>query len=68
MTTLDAFAEGASLSAAAANYWLDRLRQLSLVTLEEIVRRVPLDVMSKPAGDFAIAIMQANRKRLLGSE
>jgi hypothetical protein len=66
LSTLDAFIEAAKLDAAAARYWLNCLQQISPHDLEQIVGAIPASEMSEPARLFALAMLEENRRRLLG--
>ena len=65
LTTLAAFEEGARISATAARYWLSRLAKLDGHDFERVFEMFPPSVISRPAVDFALAILEANRQRLL---
>jgi hypothetical protein len=56
----DALNQGSPLAHA---FWLDRLENVTLDTLEQLVARVP--EMSDPARTFALRLLDINRRRLL---
>jgi hypothetical protein len=66
LTTFDAFAETAASHAEAARYWLTRLGDTSLLQCEQILANVPESEMSQTAGQFALKMIEINRRRLLG--
>jgi hypothetical protein len=65
LTTLEAFAEAARISPHAAQYWQDRLADVSMREIESIVEQVPAPEMSEPARQFAVRLMEINRDRIL---
>ncbi|MGD0463436.1 MAG: HipA domain-containing protein [Tepidisphaeraceae bacterium] len=68
LTPLAAFAETTKDRPAARRAWIDRLRRIADNDLWAIIDRVPTELMSKPARDFAVALLRVNRDRILGLE
>lgn len=64
--TLAAFASARRLRGAAATFWLERLASLGTAEFEAIFQQVPPDLISEPASDFALRMLEVNRARLLG--
>ena len=65
MTTLDAFMEGAKIDASAGRYWLERLAAMQPHVLREMLDQIPDDWISPVARDFAFAMLEINRHRLI---
>jgi hypothetical protein len=65
LTTMDAFSEVARRCPTGATVWCTRLRGLEDVTITEIVRAVPDELMSLPIKEFVERIIIHNRDRLL---
>lgn len=65
LTTLAAFTETTSDRPAARQAWIDRLRQIQDDQFEAIINRIPSELMSKLARDFAYALLKVNRDRIL---
>lgn len=68
LTTIDAFYHAVRNRVNAKDYWLGQLEALSDGNIEHIFDRIPIDVMSQPAKDFAFKMIQENKKRLLNYE
>ena len=68
LTTLAAFAETTKDRSMARQAWIDRLRQIADNEFWTIINRIPAELMSKPARDFAYALLKVNRDRILGRE
>lgn len=67
LTTLEAFQEVAKLDKYATRYWLERLRAIDVVQCRAIFENIPSTVITRPAMDFALKILDVNRGRLLGN-
>lgn len=65
MATLGAFVEGAKLDANAGQYWLGQIAALQPNVFREILDRVPDEWISSAARDFAFAMLEINRHRLM---
>jgi hypothetical protein len=65
LKTIDAFKLCAEANRDAAIYWLEQLEQLNLVTVKEIFKKIPTHLISDVSIDFAMAILEENKKRLL---
>jgi len=66
MRTIDAFHAAARQQPEAAREWLRRLATVTTDQTEAILRRVPADIISLPAIEFARALLEVNQRRLLG--
>jgi hypothetical protein len=66
LSTFDAFQEAGRPYPQAAEYWLGRLRDTTNADLRQIVSRVPGALISEPAVEFAVRMLEINRARLLG--
>jgi len=66
VSTADAFRMAADRLPSAGAVWLDKLRIIPAGDITDILRRVPAVVMSDVAKKFVEAVLQANRRRLLG--
>ncbi len=67
MTTLDAFLAAGRIRQEAAQYWLQVLSKLSANELKAIFRKVPQEFISRPAVEFALGMLEANKARLLNA-
>lgn len=67
MRTLDAFLEFARLEHSSAEYWVAQLSRMGEVSFRLFLDRVPADWISEPAREFAVQMLQVNRRRLLES-
>ncbi len=65
MTTLGAFLEGAKIDTNSGRYWLERLTALQPHVFREMLDQIPDDWMSPAARDFAFAMLEINRHRLI---
>jgi hypothetical protein len=66
MSTLDAFREAGKIRQKAATTWLESLERLSLQGAKIIFDQIPRDRISEVAIDFALKMLELNRRRLLG--
>lgn len=55
----------ARISPTGASCWLDRLEAVTLDDMQEVVDRVPDDLMSQVDRTFAVQVMAVNRRRIL---
>jgi HipA-like protein len=65
LATVAAFAEATKDREAAGRFWIDRVRRIADNDFWAIIDRVPTELMSKPARDFAYALLKVNRDRIL---
>ena len=65
LTTLEAFQEAAKIFPEAKQYWLRQLEATSLADYERIFNNVPPPEISIPATEFALRVLEINRRRLL---
>lgn len=65
MSTLDAFREAGKVRQKAAKGWLESLERLSLQGAQFIFDQVPRERISEVAIEFALKMLELNRRRLL---
>jgi hypothetical protein len=65
MTTLNAFAEAAKSTRAAARAWVDQLAQISENDVIRIFDQIPRDRISDAAQQFAMKMLELNKRRLI---
>jgi len=65
MTTLEAFMAAARVRPQASRYWIEALFGLSSSDFESIFDLVPANLITTPARDFAMRMLEANGQRLL---
>lgn len=65
LSPLQAFAEATRQSRATRKAWVDRAAQISDDAFAEVIEAVPEHRMSRPARDFAMALLRLNRRRIV---
>jgi len=65
LSTHAAFREAAKSEPVAARYWLDRLQHTSVTDYEKFFQEIPSVIITKPASQFALRMLEINRNRLL---
>jgi len=65
LKTIGAFSNAAKQNGKSANIWLNKLESISHAEIETIFRQIPNKLISEPAINFALALLEANKKRLL---
>lgn len=65
LTTLSAFVLAAKFSPSAAKAWLRQLQLTSSGDIRNIFEKVPTQLISEVAIEFAVEMLKLNRKRLL---
>jgi len=65
LSTLEAFSEAAKQRSAAGLYWLERLRNIDHTEFKVIFDSIPAEIITEPAKDFALKMLEINIKRLL---
>lgn len=65
LKTIEVFCIAAKHNRKAADFWLNKLESISLAEIKNIFNKIPNKLISEPAIDFALAILKANKKRLL---
>ena len=65
MTTVNAFMESAKIDVSAGRYWLERLAALQPHVFRKILDQVPDEWISPAARNFAFAMLEVNRHRLI---
>ena len=66
MSTLDAFREAGKVRQKAAKGWLESLEKVSLQGAKIIFDQIPRERISEVAVEFALKMLELNRRRLLG--
>lgn len=67
LTTLEAFTEAAKIRAEAAEYWRTKLVKLNLGDYRAILAEIPDTIISTPARDFALRMLELNTQRILNA-
>jgi len=67
LTPLEAFTETTKDRSIARQAWIDRLRHIADNEFSTIINLIPDELMSKPARDFAYALLKVNRDRILAT-
>lgn len=65
LATLDAFREAARIRPEAAGYWVSRLAGVEIADYREILAEVPDRVITEPAREFAVRMMEINSNRII---
>lgn len=65
LTTFEAFETAANYAPSGKKYWLQNLAGLSIQSVNEILYKIPDDIISQPAREFALEIIKINKTRLL---
>ncbi|MGD9212289.1 MAG: hypothetical protein PVI90_16025 [Desulfobacteraceae bacterium] len=65
LKTIDAFIKAATLRPKAGMIWLNQLDQTQDIDLTNIMHRIPNELISKESIDFAVKMLNLNKKRLL---
>lgn len=65
LKTIEVFLVAAKQNRKAAEFWLNKLESISQAEIKNIFTKIPNKLISGPAIDFALAILEANKKRLL---
>ncbi len=65
VTTIDAFKMCANTNKNIADYWLSKLENLDICEVREVFNKVPKDYISDTSIEFAIKILEENKKRLI---
>ncbi|WP_418114367.1 HipA domain-containing protein [Vibrio scophthalmi] len=68
LKTLEAFSFFSVLNPDAAIEWIERLEELESETIKDIVESVPNFIMSDVSKKFCIAIIEANKTRILNEK
>ncbi len=68
LSTLDAFFHAVEKRDSAKRFWLNKLSQLNEQDISKIFSKVPDNIMSGVAKEFAYQMVVENRKRLLSYE
>lgn len=63
--TLQAFASAGIHNKKAMKYWLEKLENLVLEDIREVFDRIPTTIITQTSVNFAMKILEENRKRLL---
>lgn len=65
LLTSDAFFRAAAIAPKGACYWIEKLEALTEVDFSRILIKVPDEIITPLAKDFALAMLIQNRRRLL---
>lgn len=65
LKTIEVFCIAAKHNRKAADFWLNKLESISPAKIKNIFTKIPNQLISGPAIDFALEILEANKKRLL---
>lgn len=65
LSTLDAFLEAAKIYKDAATLWLDKLNMVTEENINDILMQIPSELITEPAVEFARAMLDINRRRLM---
>ncbi len=65
ITTIGAFKICANTNKNIADYWLSRLENLNINEIRKVFDRIPKDYISDISIEFAIKILEENKKRLM---
>ena len=65
LSTLEVFKEASKLRPQAGRAWLERVSQISDNDVNAIFDQIPIDRISDAAKNFAMKMLELNRKRLL---
>jgi len=65
MTTLDAFMAAAKVRPGASRYWIEALSGLGSSDFESIFDQIPKPLITTLAREFALRMLEANKRRLL---
>lgn len=68
LSPLAAFAEATRARPAARRAWIERVGRIADEQLRAVIEPVPAERMSRPARDFAHALLRLNRARILALE
>lgn len=68
MTTLECFVAAARKTPNAGSYWIRRLKDLHLESIQDCLDQLPSEAASEIARSFAFELLKSNRKRLLSLE
>ena len=49
----------------AAEAWLERLLEVEMTSFKDVVANVPTEIMSHPARDFGLCLIELNRTALI---
>ncbi len=67
LTPIQAFLVASSFFTSAAGFWKGRLGSISKDRVEEVFALFPAEWLTAPARDFAVQLLDFNRKRLLNA-
>lgn len=67
LKTIDTFSTAAKHNIIAANHWLNKLEAIDNSEIISIFKRIPKQLISQSAIEFALAILESNKNRLIES-
>jgi hypothetical protein len=65
LSTIEAFVDAGEIWPDAADTWLSRIEQVSLLDTRSILEQIPAERISRVGIDFALKILELNQTRLL---
>ncbi len=65
LKTIEVFITVAKQNKEAANFWLTKLEGISPIEIKNIFAKIPNELISEIAVEFAMTILKVNKKRLL---
>lgn len=68
LLNIDCFFMAVNRRPVAKKYWLQKLSDISPGTIENILKEIPVDIMSEVSKKFTLQLLLENRKRLLEDE
>lgn len=68
MYTIDAFKKAASFKPTEARLWLNQLNEIQEDTIDDMLSKIPSELMSEISKNFAKRILGENKRRLLELE
>lgn len=64
LTTIEAFLKSGEAAVRGKDFWLEKLSKITDTSINDILTRIPYDIMSNEAKDFANQLLLFNKKRL----
>lgn len=65
LTLIEAFRIASSHNPEASKIWLEKLENVTIETVKELFERIPETLISDAAKEFAVMLLEINRRRLL---
>ena len=64
ISTIDVVMQSSRQNKIASAYWINRIEEISRNELVDIFQKIPEKLISEPAIDFSIALLETNKNRL----